>query len=103
MQIGRLEMMEQAQVDYVSKISKIQEADQKTKVDPDEKYKNLLNKDIPTNNETILDNVKFGYNEDTNEFFVRITKGNQEYQYPTEDMFRLKKSLMDAYKDTQNS
>ena len=103
MQIGRLEMMEQSQVDYVSKISKIQEADQKTKVDPDEKYKNLLTKDIPDNNETILDNVKFGFNEETNEFFVRITKGNQEYQYPTEDMFKLKKSLMEAYKDTQSS
>ena len=103
MQIGRLEMIEQAQVDYVSKISKIQEAEQKVKVDPDEKYKNLQTKEIPDNNETILDNVKFGYNADTNEFFVRITKGNQEYQYPTEDMFRLKKSLMEAYKDTQNS
>ena len=103
MQIGRLEMMEQSQVDYVSKISKIQETDQKTKVDPDEKYKNLLTKDIPSSNETILDNVKFGFNEETNEFFVRITKGNQEYQYPTEDMFKLKKSLMEAYKDTQSS
>ncbi len=103
MQVGRLEMMEQSQVDYVSKISKIQEADQKAKVDPDEKYKNLVTKDIPSSNETILDNVKFGYNEETNEFFVRIKKGNQEYQFPTEDMFRLKKSLMDAYKETQNS
>ena len=101
MQIGRLEMMEQSQVDYVSKISKIQETDQKTKVDPDEEYKNLQTKDIPDSNETILDNVKFGYNEETNEFFVRIMKGDQEYQYPTEDMFRLKKSLMDAYKETQ--
>ncbi len=103
MQIGRLEMIEQAQVDYVSKISKIQETEQKVKVDPDEKYKNLQTKDIPDSNETILDNVKFGYNADTNEFFVRITKGNQEYQYPTEDMFRLKKSLMEAYKETQSS
>ena len=103
MQIGRLEMIDQAKVDYVSKISKIQEAEQKVKVDPDEKYKNLQTKSVPDNNETILDNVKFGYNEDTNEFFVRITKGNQEYQYPTEDMFKLKKSLMEAYKDTQNS
>ncbi len=100
MQIGRLEMMDQAQVDYVSKISKIQETDQKAKVDPDEKYKNLLTKDIPSDNETILDNVKFGYNSDTNEFFVRITKGDKEYQYPTEDMFKLKKSLMDAYKES---
>ena len=100
MQIGRLEMMEQSQVDYVSKISKIQEAEKKTKVDPDEKYKDLQSSVVEDNNETILDNVKFGYNSDTNEFFVRIKKGNQEYQYPTEDMFKLKKSLMQAYKDS---
>ena len=103
MQIGRLEMMEQSQVDYVSKISKIQETDQKTKVDPEDKYKDVQTKEVPKNNEMILDNVKFGYNEETNEFFVRIVKGNQEYQFPTEDMFRLKKSLMEAVKDSQNS
>jgi hypothetical protein len=100
MQIGRLEMMEQSQVDYVSKISKIQEADKKATVDPDEKYKNLQSSVQTNNNEMILDNVKFGYNSDTNEFFVRIKKGNQEYQYPTEDMFKLKKSLIQAYEDT---
>ena len=103
MQIGRLEMMEQSQVDYVSKISKLQETDKKTKIDPDEKYKNIQNKEQAKSNELILDNVKFGYNEDTKEFFVRITKGNQEYQFPTEDMFKLKKSLMDAYKESKNS
>ena len=103
MQIGRLEMIEQSQVDYVSKISKIQEADQKAKVDPEDKYKDVQAKEVPKSNEMILDNVKFGYNEETNEFFVRITKGNQEYQFPTEDMFRLKKSLMEAVKDSQNS
>ncbi len=100
MQIGRLEMMEQSQVDYVSKISKIQESEKKTTVDPDEKYKDVADTVIEDKNETILDNVKFGYNEDTNEFFVRITSGTQEYQYPTEDMFKLKKSLMQAYEDT---
>ena len=69
----------------------------------EEKYKDVQTKEIPKSNEMILDNVKFGYNEETNEFFVRIIKGNQEYQFPTEDMFRLKKSLMEAVKDSQNS
>jgi uncharacterized FlaG/YvyC family protein len=101
MQIGRHEMIEQSQVDYVSKISKVQEADEKAKVDPDEKYKNVASKTVENLNEIILDNVKFGYNEETNEFFVRITKGNNEYQYPTEDMFKLKQSLIEAYKDSQ--
>ena len=101
MQLGRLEMMDQAQVDYVSKISKIQETDQKAKIDPDEKYKNASTKVEAPDNEVILDNVKFGYNSDTNDFFVRIKKGDAEFQYPTEDMMKLKQSLMDAYRSSQ--
>lgn len=102
MQLGRLEVMDQAQVDYVSKISKIQETDKKTKIDPDEQYKNAQSKPEVVDNEVMLDNVKFGYNADTKDFFVRITKGDVEYQYPTEDMLNLKKSLMEAYKNTQS-
>ena len=101
MQLGRLEVMDQGQVDYVSKISKIQETDQKAKIDPEEKYKNASQKVEVADNEVILDNVKFGYNSKTNDFFVRITKGEAEFQYPTEDMMKLKQTLMDAYKSSQ--
>jgi len=100
MQLGRLEVMDQSKVDYVSKISKIQETDKKTQVDPDEQYKNAQSKKEVADNEVMLDNVKFGYNSDTKDFFVRITKGSVEYQYPTEDMMNLKKNLMEAYKST---
>jgi uncharacterized protein (UPF0335 family) len=103
MQIGRLEMMDQAKVDYVSKISQIQETDKKTSVDPDERYKNEQRKSVDETKEVMLDNVKFGFNEETKEFFVRVKKGDLEYQYPTEDMLKLKQTLMDAYKNTQNS
>lgn len=102
MQIGRLEMIDQAKGEYIEKINKIQETDEKVKVDPDEKYKNAQSQLQPDKNDVILDNVKFGYNPDTKEFFVRITKGDTEYQYPTEDMMKLKKSLMEAYKQSQN-
>jgi hypothetical protein len=102
MQLGRLEVIEQSQVDYVSKISKIQETDKKTKIDPDEQYKNAQAKSEITDNEVMLDNVKFGYNSETKDFFVRITKGDMEYKYPTEDMMNLKKSLMEAYSNTQS-
>lgn len=104
MQIGRLEMIEQAQVDYVSKISKIQETDKKTKIDPEEQYKNAqaqIQEEKP--NEVILDNVKFGFNAETNDFFVRVKTNDGEYQYPTEDMMKLKKSLMEAYRNSQKS
>jgi len=103
MQLGRLENMDQAQTDYVAKISKIQETDQKAKIDPEEQYKNAGGKVEATNNEVILDNVKFGYNSDTNDFFVRIRKGDNEYQYPTEDMMKLKQSLIEAYKAAVDS
>ncbi|MDC0932361.1 flagellin [Arcobacteraceae bacterium] len=102
MQLGRLEVIEQSQVDYVSKISKIQETDKKTKIDPDEQYKNAQAKSEIADNEVMLDNVKFGYNSETKDFFVRITKGDIEYKYPTEDMMNLKKSLMEAYSNTQS-
>jgi len=102
MQLGRLEIMDQTQVDYVSKISKIQETDKKTKVDPEEQYKNAQAKPDIADNEVMLDNVKFGYNSDTKDFFVRITKGDMEYKYPTEDMMNLKKSLMEAYSNRQS-
>jgi len=102
MQLGRLEVMDQSQVDYVSKISKIQETDKKTKVDPEEQYKNAQKKTEIADNEVMLDNVKFGYNSETKDFFVRITKGDVEYKYPTEDMMNLKKSLMEAYRNRQS-
>lgn len=100
MQIGRLEMIDQSKVDYVEKTSKIQETDEKVKVDPDEKYKNAQAQLPPESNDVILDNVKFGFNPDTKEFFVRVTRGDTEYQFPTEDMMKLKKSLMEAYQAT---
>ena len=102
MQIGRLEMIDQAKVDYVEKTSKIQETDQKTKVDPDEKYKNTQNQINPRSNEVILDNVKFGFNPETNDFFVRIETKDGEYQYPTEDMMRLKKALREAFNSSHS-
>jgi hypothetical protein len=101
MQLGRLEVMDQSKVDYVSKISKIQETDQKTRIDPEEKYKDASSKIEAPDNEVILDNVKFGYNSDTNDFFVRIQKGDMEWKYPTEDMMKLKQALMEAYRNNQ--
>jgi len=103
MQLGRLETMDQAQTEHVSKISKIQETDQKAKIDPEEQYKNASTKVEARNNEIILDNVKFGYNSETNDFFVRIQKGDVVNQYPTEDMMKLKKALEDAYQSVSKS
>ena len=104
MQLGRLELIDQAQAAHIEKISKIQETDKKSKVDPDDQYKNLQFQIAKEDaKEIILDNVKFGYNIETKDFFVRIQKGASQYQYPTEDMMKLKKNLMEAYQNLKQN
>lgn len=100
MQLGRLEQMDQAKVDHLAKISKIETVDKEQSIVPDEKYKNLqstVNKENP--NEVILDNVKFGFDRESNEFFVRIEKNGSDYQFPTEQILRMKAHLQESLED----
>lgn len=100
MQLGRLEQMDQAKVDHLTKISKIETVDKEQSIVPDEKYKNLqstVNKENP--NEVILDNVKFGFDSESNEFFVRIEKNGSDYQFPTEQILRMKSHLQESLED----
>lgn len=45
-------------------------------------------------NEVIIDNVRFGYNKESKDFFVKVTRGEAEYKYPTEDMMKVKAFLL---------
>ena len=72
-------------------MQKVAEVDDKNKVIKDDEYKKALGpKDNSDKNEVILDNVRFGYNKDSKDFFVKITKSAAEYKYPTEDMMKMK-------------
>lgn len=91
MEIGRVEVIDQSKVNHVEKLQKVQETDKKDKVDPNEQHKNAKpNEIIQEPNEVILDNVKFGYNKNSQDFFVKVTRGDAEYKYPTEDMMKMK-------------
>ena len=105
MEIGRAANIEQAQVNNVEKINKVQEVDNEKKVTPDEQYKNVRpNEIIEEPNEVILDNVKFGFNKSSQDFFVKVIRGEAEYKFPTEDMMKLKAHLLEATKaDTNNN
>lgn len=95
MEIARVEVMDQSKVNHVEKIQKVQETDKKDKVDPNEQHKNAkTNEIIKEANEVILDNVKFGYNKSSQDFFVKVTRGDAEYKYPTEDMMKMKAQLL---------
>jgi small-conductance mechanosensitive channel len=94
MQLGRLEEMDQSKVNHIEKINKIQNVNQHDKVLPEDRYKNEEeNQNQISPNEVILDNVKFGFNQKTKEFFVRVSKQGLEYQFPTEQIMRLKEHL----------
>ena len=44
--------------------------------------------------EVVLSNTNFGFNSSSQDFFVRVERGNSENQYPTEDMMRVKAQMM---------
>jgi len=104
MEIGRTASIEQAQVNNVEKVQKVRVVDNEDKVTPDEQYKNVRpNEIIEEPNEVILDNVKFGFNKSSQDFFVKVTRGEAEYKFPTEDMMKLKAHLLEAIKaDAKN-
>lgn len=97
MELGRISEIDHAQTNHVSKIEKVKETDEKSKIVPDEQYKNVsANSEVAEVNEVVLDNVRFGYNKQSKDFFVKVTRGEAEYKYPTEDMMRVKAYLLEA-------
>jgi len=97
MQLGRLEIMDQSKVEHVEKIAKIAKLDKEETIQPDEKYKNADNQLKETKQtEIILDNVKFGFDTKSKEFFVRVSNDGVEYQFPTDQIMRLKAQLQET-------
>lgn len=95
MEIGRVAEIDNAKVNTVEKAQKISNVDEKTKVIQEDEYKKALRPEsVADKNEVILDNVRFGYNKSSKDFFVKITRGEAEYKYPTEDMMKVKAFIL---------
>lgn len=100
MELGRLPEIDNAQVNHNEKIKSVQEVDEKQKSIQDDQYKNVQGSAHDTEkNEIILDNIKFGYNKRSQDFFVKVKRGEAEYKYPTEDMMRIKANLLENIKE----
>ena len=94
MQLGRLEMMDQSKIEHIEKISKVQNVDDYHAIVEEEKYKDLEDGLQPRKkNEVLLDNVKFGFDIDAKEFFVRLVDDSVENQFSTDQIMRLKTQL----------
>lgn len=103
MEIGRIADIKNAQTNHVEKIQSVKEVDDRQKIVDDEQYKKVQGKVQDTEpNEVILDNVRFGYNKSSKDFFVKVTRGEAEYKYPTEDMMRVKAQLLSDIEKTLN-
>ena len=95
MEISRVADIDNAQTNNIEKVQKINNVDDKNKVVADDEYKKTLGKEqIIDKNEVILDNVRFGYNKSSKDFFVKITRAEAEYKYPTEDMMKVKAFIL---------
>ncbi len=94
MEIGRVAEIDNAKLNNLDKLQKVSEVDDKNKVIQDDEYKKALGNQSTDKNEVILDNVKFGYNKNSKDFFVKVTRGEAEYKYPTEDMMKIKAFIL---------
>jgi hypothetical protein len=102
MEIGRIAEIDNSKVNNLEKIEKISNVDEKNKVIQEDEYKKSLGIDISDRNEVILDNVKFGYNKSSKDFFVKITRAEAEYKYPTEDMMKVKAFILQELETLNN-
>jgi uncharacterized FlaG/YvyC family protein len=102
MEIGRIAEIDNSKVNNLEKIEKISNVDEKNKVIQEDEYKKSLGTDISDRNEVILDNVKFGYNKSSKDFFVKITRAEAEYKYPTEDMMKVKAFILQELESLNN-
>ena len=96
MELGRIPEINTAQQNHVKELEKIKEVDDDNKIVPDEKYKNASSKEHDNINEVILDNVQFGYNKKSQDFYVKVTRGEAEYRFPTEDMMKMKAFFLES-------
>ena len=95
MEIGRIAQIENSKVNNSEKSQQVINVDEKNKVIQEDEYKKALgSENIADKNEIILDNVKFGYNKSSKDFFVKITRGEAEYKYPTEDIMKVKAYIL---------
>ena len=96
MEIGRVAQIDNAKQNNIEKAQKVSTIEEKNKTIQDEEYKKNSNILPDTQlNEVIIDNVRFGYNKESKDFFVKVTRGDVELKFPTEDMMRLKAYLLE--------
>ena len=95
MQIGNIVNIDNAKQNLIEKNQVVQEAKTESKIIDKDEYRKGNIKEMSDKNEVILDNIMFGYNRESKDFFVKKTRGDIERKFPTEDMMKLKAYLLE--------
>ena len=105
MEVGRTAIVEQAQESHIEKIQKVQEVKESNELVVDhDKYEETSDISIDKSfNEVIIDNISFGFNIESKDFFIKFEKGDKVYKYPTDDMMKLKAILLREMEDKVNN
>jgi len=109
MLIDNISDMDNYKVETVTKSQMIQKTLSDNNVLKDDT--NLLNKgvDFSVNKdstkeyfETKIDSSLFGFNKETQDFFLRIDKNNIIYQFPSESILKMKEFMQNSSSDLKN-
>lgn len=67
------------------------------KIEDINRIKKVDNNDIENEKkyEVKIDNIGFSYNKEAKELVIRVERDNKIYQYPSDEMLKLKKYLME--------
>ncbi|QEZ88550.1 hypothetical protein [Aliarcobacter cibarius] len=95
MQIGKIPDIDNAKENVIQKNQKLSETKEESKLIDKDEYKKALSTNVANKSEVIIDNITFGYNKESKDFFVKVTRGDVELKFPTEDMMRLKAYLLE--------
>ena len=117
MEYGLIPKIDQAADNHQIMIKQVQPSNQIAKLNEGKEAQNLIdddflkkvddnkviNADIKVDSspyeEVILTNLNFGFNDKSKDFYVKVTRGDVENQYPTDEMMKLKAYIISQNKE----
>ena len=95
MELGNIPKIDQFKDNKAVEMQQVKSTSNLAKTDEQRELKEIQNESTSKSKyEVVLSNTNFGFNNSSQDFFVRVERGNSENQYPTEDMMRVKAQMM---------
>ena len=102
MEVGRLAQMEQSQIKNEIEVKKVQETSNSNIIKFDDEHQESRKKSLPEYDEVVLDNIRFGYNKQSEDFFIKVKRGDTEIKFPTDLMMKQKAEWLKMLKESSS-